>query len=246
MIILYQYIAAWGLPDISPFVTKVDCYLRMTRLPYELVRFPVTELGKTAKGKLPIIEDQGRRVADSGFIVDYLKATYGDTLDAHLSPRDRAVGVALHRMMEESLYWSAIIHTRWQRDANFALYRPSLTAMIDLPAEQRELAVNQFRHQILVEFHEQGMGRHSPEENYELAKADLAALADYLEEQSYFLGEQPTALDATAYAWLAHITHVPFRGPAKEYAQSRPNLVTYCRRMQERYYPQAAPASSEL
>jgi glutathione S-transferase len=175
--------------------------------------------------------------------VDYLKATYGDPLDAHLSLRDRAVGVALRRMIEESLYWSAIIHTRWQGDANFELYRPSLSAMIDLPSEQSERIVNQFRQQILVEFREQGMGRHSAEENYELAKADLAALADYLGEQSYFLGERPTALDATVYASLAHIINVPFLGPAKEYARSRPNLVSYCRRMQERYYPEAAPAS---
>jgi glutathione S-transferase len=240
MITLYQYIAAWGLPDISPFVTKVDCYLRMVGLPYKLEKFPSTQLGKTRKGKLPIIEDHGRQVADSGFILDYLKTTYGDTLDAHLNARDRAVGVALRRMMEESLYWSGIIHTRWQVDSNFALYRPSLFAMIDLPIEQREQAVNQFRQQMLVEFHEQGMGRHSANENYELAKADLTALADCLGSQSYFLGEQPTALDATAYAWIAHIIEVPFEAPPKQYAQSRQNLVRYCRRMQERYYPQTA------
>ena len=246
MITLYQYIAAWGLPDISPFVTKIDCYLRMTELPYNRVRFPATELENTPKGKLPIIEDKGRRVADSGFIVDYLKATYGDTLDEHLNSRDRAVGIALRRMMEEGLYWSAIIHTRWQGDANFAVYRPSLSAMIDLPAEQREQAVSQFRQQILVEFHEQGMGRHSAEENYELAKADLTALADYLGDQPYFLGEQPTSLDATAYSWLAHIMHVPFQGPVKQYAQSRANLVTYCRRMQERYYPEKETVLSKL
>ena len=245
MITLYQYIAAWGLPDISPFVTKIDCYLRMAGLPYERVRFPTSELEKTSKGKLPIIEDKGRRVADSGFIVDYLKATYGDPLDEHLHSRDRAAGIALRRMMEEGLYWSAIIHTRWQQDANFAVYQPVLSAMIDLPAEQRERAVSQFRHQILVEFHEQGMGRHSAEENYELAKADLTALADYLGDQPYFLGEQPTSLDATAYSWLAHIMHVPFQGPVKQYAQSRANLVTYCRRMQERYYPEE-PVLSEL
>jgi isoprene-epoxide---glutathione S-transferase len=239
MITLYQYIAAWGLPDISPFVTKVDCYLSMVGLPYQLARFQVTELGKTAKGKLPIVEDQGRRLADSGFIIDYLKAAYGDTLDARLSLRERAVGVALRRLMEESLYWSAIIQTRWREDANFALYRPSLSAMIDFPADQCEPAVDQFRRQILTEFHEQGMGRHTAEENYELAKTDLAALADYLGDQPYFFGQQPTTLDAAAYAWVAHIINVPFRGPVKEYAQSRQNLVAYCRRMRERYYPEA-------
>jgi glutathione S-transferase len=141
--------------------------------------------------------------------------------------------------MEESLYWSAIIQTRWREDANFAIYRPSLSAMIDLPADQRELAVDQFRHQIVTELHEQGMGRHSAEENYELAKTDLTALADYLGDQPYFLGQQATSLDAAGYAFVAHIIHVPFRGPVKECAQSRQNLVAYCRRMRERYYPEA-------
>ena len=39
--------------------------------------------------------------------------------------------------------------------------------------------------------------------------------------------------------------HVPFQGPAKEYAQARPNLVAYCRRMRERYYPEAVLTWSE-
>jgi Glutathione S-transferase, C-terminal domain len=147
--------------------------------------------------------------------------------------------VALRRMIEESLYWSAIIHARWQTDTNFAAYRPSLSAMVDLPIEQREQVVNQFRQQILLEFYEHGIGRHSAHEIYELAKTDLGALADYLGDQPYFLGEQPTALDAAAYGSLVHIIQVPFQGPAKEYARSQRNLVTYCRRMQERYYPEA-------
>src|SRR5262245_55343138 len=218
----------------------------MIELSYERVRFPATELANTPKGKLPIIDDNARRVADSGFIVDYLKATYGDLLDEHLSPRDRAVGLALRRMMEEGLYWSAIIQTRWQEDANFEVYRPSLSAYVDLPAEQRESAVNQFRQQLLLEFHGQRMGRHSAEENYQLAKADLTALSDYLGNQPYFLGEKPTSLDATAYSWLVHIMDVPFQGPVKTYAKSLPNLVTYCRRMRERYYPDEEPALSEL
>jgi hypothetical protein len=33
MIKLLGYIPAFGLPDLSPFVTKVDCYLRMVGLP---------------------------------------------------------------------------------------------------------------------------------------------------------------------------------------------------------------------
>jgi glutathione S-transferase len=52
------------------------------------------------------------------------------------------------------------------------------------------------------------------------------------------MGEEPTSLDATAYAWLAHILWVPFQGPVKEYAVSLPNLAAYCHRMKEQYYPE--------
>ena len=34
MIKMHGYIPAWGVPDVSPFVTKIDCYLRMVGLPY--------------------------------------------------------------------------------------------------------------------------------------------------------------------------------------------------------------------
>jgi hypothetical protein len=37
MIKLYGYGPAWELPDCSPSVAKVDCYLRMVALPYTLV-----------------------------------------------------------------------------------------------------------------------------------------------------------------------------------------------------------------
>ena len=238
MIKLYQYTAAWGLSDISPFVTKVDCYLRMVKLPYEQINLPAMELAKTSKGKLPIIEDRGRKIADSDFIMEYLKATYGDTLDTSLTPRERAAALALRRMMEEGLYWSAIIQMRWKEEANFALYRPVLYTVVDLPQDQRDSAVNQFREGILQEFHGQGMGRHTAEENYALARADMTALSGYLGERSYFMGEEPTSLDATAYAWLVHILWVPFQGPVKEYAVSLPNLVAYCHRMKEQYYPE--------
>jgi hypothetical protein len=37
MIKLYQFNAAWGLPNPSPFCMKVETYLRMVSLPYEVV-----------------------------------------------------------------------------------------------------------------------------------------------------------------------------------------------------------------
>lgn len=95
MITLYQFAPIWGLPDLSPFVTKLDVYLRMVELPYKAVRANYWE---TPKGKLPVIEDNGREVTDSNFIIEYLKTTYGDTLDRHLAPRERATALGMQRV----------------------------------------------------------------------------------------------------------------------------------------------------
>lgn len=35
MIEVYGYLAAWGLPDISPFVTKLIFYMTMAKIPFE-------------------------------------------------------------------------------------------------------------------------------------------------------------------------------------------------------------------
>lgn len=58
---VYGYVAAWGLPDISPYVTKLVFYLTIAKIPYEYVNENLPELDKNAPyGKLPyIIDDDG-------------------------------------------------------------------------------------------------------------------------------------------------------------------------------------------
>ena len=71
MIKLYQFQPAFGLPNASPFCMKVENYLRMAVLPYEIA--PNASHFKAPKGKLPYIEDGAKVVADSSFIIEYLK-----------------------------------------------------------------------------------------------------------------------------------------------------------------------------
>src|SRR6516165_7360024 len=68
---LHAFAPLWGLVDISPFVTKVDVYLRLTKLPYKLVPFSMESFASAPKGKLPYIVDGEERVADSNFIIDH-------------------------------------------------------------------------------------------------------------------------------------------------------------------------------
>jgi glutathione S-transferase len=232
MITLYQFPPIWGLPNASPFCMKLETYLRMAQLPYQLARG--ADIRRAPKGKMPYIEDQGKTVADSGLVVDYLKAAYGDELDAHLNPAERATALALQRLIEEHLYW-CMVYARWVVPQNWALTKTAYFGF--MPPVVKQIVPEIIRRKLIKDLHSQGIGRHSEAEIYALGNADIAALADFLGDKAFFLGDQPTALDATAYATLANLLWTPTESPLKVRAQAMKNLEPYCRRMQARYYP---------
>ena len=231
MIRLYQFAPAYGLPNLSPFCMKVETYLRMAGLPYECPRG--ADVFKSPKGKLPYIDDNGRIVADSSFIIDYLKSTYGDPLDVRLSARERALALVIQRTFEESLYWP-VLYTRWIEDAGFARVSEAAFARLKFPL--RQIVPRLARRGLRRQLHGQGMGRHSREDIYAIGCRDVTALAQLLGEQEYFLGSEPSSIDATAYAFMANLLWAPFDTPIRAHAAQCANLEAYCRRMKARYY----------
>lgn len=232
MITLYQFPPVWGLPNGSPFCMKVEAYLRMTGLPYRFA--PNADIRKAPKRKFPVIEDNGKTIPDSGFILEYLQQTYGDKLDAHLAPAERAVALALRRLLEENLYW-CMLYARWGVAENWRITR---AAYFDfMPPVIRPLIAGMIRRQTLKALRGHGMGRHTPEEIYRIGKTDIGALSNFLADKPFFMGAQPTALDASAYAFLANLLWAPTRSPLTAHAESLPNLAAYCARMQARYWP---------
>jgi len=232
MIKLHQFPPLYGLPNASPFCLKLETYLRMAGLPFKVVWD--TEMAKTPKGKMPYIEDGEKVIADSGIIIDYLKATYGDVLDAHLSPKEKAVTLAFTRLLDEHLYWS-LIYQRWIAPAGWKTTQ--VEYFRGLPAPLRLVVPHIARRSINKQFWGQGMGRHTEQEIYALANANLTALSDYLADQAFFHGENPSTLDAVAYSHLANLLWTPYDSPIKRHALALPNLEGFCRRMRDRYYP---------
>ena len=230
-ITLYQFPTAFGLPNASPFCLKAETYLRMAGIAHTcrngmyLMRAP--------KKKLPYIDDGGRIVADTHLIIDYLKSTYGDPLDAALTPAQRARGTAILRVLEDSLYW-ALLYARWIDARGWPLTRKAFFA--PLPAPLRWFVPGLARRGIEKELYAQGTGRHAPQDIYAIGVEDLAALAEMLGGQPYFLGDEPSSVDAAAYAFLANILDVPLEMPLLQAARAHANLCAYCARMRARYY----------
>ena len=109
MITLYGFGPGFGLPEISPFVTKTEVQLKMAGLAYRKERAMPPA---SPKGQLPYIADEAERIADSTFIRAHIEGKYGFDFDAPLSLQDRAQAWAFERMFEHHLYW-ALVGARW-------------------------------------------------------------------------------------------------------------------------------------
>jgi glutathione S-transferase len=229
---LHQFAPAFGLPNASPFCMKLETYLRMAALPYELVNSG--DVLRAPKGKLPFIDDDGTRVADTSFIIEYLKGRYGDPLDAALTPEQRAVATAFQRLLEENLYW-AVVQTRWIEDAAWPKTREAFFGALPVPL--RWILPPLARRGLRSEMRGHGMGRHSAAEIHAIGCRDVTAVADFLADKPFMLGEAPTSLDAIAYAFLANLLWAPVDSPIQRHARTRPTLEAYCQRMKARYFP---------
>ncbi|PZD72090.1 hypothetical protein C1752_03983 [Acaryochloris thomasi RCC1774] len=231
MLTLYQFEPAWGLPNASPFCMKLETYLRMTGIEYK--SDTSADVRKAPKGKLPYIEDNGQIIADSNLILEYLKTTYGDRVDEHLSAAEVAIALAMRRLIEENLYW-ALVYSRWIDEENWlktkAVYFSGLPPIIKL------LVPKIARKSVIQNLKGHGMGRHTAAEVYQIGATDLQALSDFLAEKPFFMGDQPTTLDASAYSLLANILNETLTSPLRDKAEKLENLAAYCQRMQARYY----------
>jgi len=231
MIQLYQYAPVWGIPNLSVFCVKLETYLRMANLGY--VKHSTVPM-KAPKGKLPFIEDQGNKIADSRFIIEYLKKTYGDRLDGDLDSSQKAIVEAMQRLIEDDLYW-VMMYVRWgQKDANWEKNKQAIFGSV--PPVLRSIISNVVRKQILKQIHGHGMGRHTEEEIFQLGKKDLKTLSDFLADKPYFMGDKPSILDASAFGMLVNILRCPVESPLKEYARGHKNLVDFCDRTMQQYY----------
>lgn len=242
---LYGYISAWGLPCISPYVTKVANYCAMTDVDYELVSQDLTTLDKDSpNGKLPRIEDEdGTVVWDSTRIVEHVARRHGHTIDDGLTAAEKATGVAFQRLVEENLYWSGIIQPRWREDSGWHTYVPYILGQGDKSYDEvwtsldpaTQAFVDDFRARILKGFDGQGMGRRTDDEVLGFYEDDIDALSDFLGDKAFLLGDVPRTVDATVYSTVRHVLDQPQKWAGADYARERLNLVAYAERMRDRF-----------
>ncbi len=231
MITLYGSGPDFGLPDLSPFVVKAETLLRMSKLPFERRKM---SLSRAPKKKIPYIEDDGVLLGDSTFIRWHLEQKYGIDLDAGLSTEQRATAWAFEKMAEDNLYW-VLVHLRWMLPENFE--RGPKVFFGGVPAPVRGLVVALVLRQVRKSLYAHGMGRHSPAEIKQIGIRSIDAIADFLGDKPFFMGSEPTGVDAAMFAFISGALCPVFKSPVQQAAWRRDTLKRYVGRMTARFFP---------
>jgi glutathione S-transferase len=190
MITLDTLPPAFGLRNVSPFCLKTEMALTHIKLPFELVY--EGDPRKAPKGKLPFIDIDGERIADSELILRKLDQRCDGALYGNLTPQEIAVGRAFTRLSEEHLYWM-IVASRWLEDDWFANVVQGFFS--EVPGLLRSFIANAARSTVKKTYNLQGLGRHTKAEQKQFARDDLAAISDQVEAERYITGARLTVFD---------------------------------------------------
>ena len=143
-----------------------------------------------------------------------------------LSDKDRAVGLALSRLVDDHLYW-IFVASRWLDDGWFPNIVEGFFHIAPWPI--RGFIARQARKEVQQTYHLQGLGRHNQEEQEGFARRDLQALQDAVQGDGFLFAAEPCVYDFAIASFMAGVfdqqpatwmTHVASEyGGLKEYTE---------------------------
>jgi len=237
---LFQFPRQFSIPNLSPFCSKLETWLRMADIPYDVVDTPNPRKGP--KGKLPFIEDAGQQIGDTSLIIAHLKKTRGIDPDAHLSPAQQATALLVQRTLEEH-YAFVILYTHFIREQG---WRHTHVTFDAVPTPIRPLVASMVRGQMRKILRVQGILRHSDRDIIAAGLDDWRAVLAVMSEGPYFFGERLTTADAIVFATLATTVLTPIESPIKDFLQSHARCITYAERMRSRFFPELTAATASV
>ena len=232
---LTQFEPNWGIPNISPFCLKVETFLKMAKIPYQNIYD--FDIRKAPKKRFPYIEIEGKKIADSEFIIDLIQEKEKVDLDAHLNQKERAISEAFKSLLEEDLI-SCMLYSRWVDKRYFPTIKTDLFGSLPIPLRWIIPKIAQKNVKKRLNFG--GILSHNEEEIYQIGIKHIQSVANFLADKPYFMGGKPSRIDATAFAFIVNCTHSKIETPLQKEALKHENLKVYSKRFLEMYYSDIA------
>jgi glutathione S-transferase len=222
MLTLYSYPPLFGVADNNGYGLKVFAFLKLAGVPFRHEH--IFDASKAPRAQLPYVVDGSDTVGDSESILAYVTEKYGVKLDAALTPPQRTTSLLVTRVLDD-LYW-VMSYSRWQDKRYWHLFRDALKREHPGLTDEGLMKARAFNAQ---RYYYQGIGRYEPDAAMARGLADLAALATLIPAQGFVHGDEPTAVDAGIYGFIANIYFYEIDTPLKKYVVAHDNLVRHCR-----------------
>lgn len=227
VVVLHMFGRGKNCPNLSPFVLKLETYLRMADIKYEID----FEEPLGSKGKSPWITLNGQEFTDSQLIMEHLAVQFNKDFSAHLTQEEKATAHAFRTMLEEHTLWT-LAYWRFVVDHG----RTVFTGM-HIPFFLRFMG-KAFVRKVKNACWLQGIGRHSPSEIENMGRQDLAAISAYLGEKDFLMGDKPTEVDCAIFGFLCQLMWASAGSPYVRMLENDfPNMRSYCLRVRDKFWP---------
>ncbi|GJM02911.1 MAG: hypothetical protein DHS20C08_14120 [Rhodomicrobium sp.] len=227
---LYKFGNAYGIPDPSSFVLKLETFLRLAKIDYEAV---AGDVRKSPKAKFPSIKLNDQFIGDSEICIAALGKEFGVNLNEGLSAKTLADHRALRLALENHTYF-LMIYYRWLTPNNAALMRETFFSSLGVMGRVIFAMVQKGYKRTL---YGQGILRYTEAEKEELIAGDVKMLSDSLGDAPFFGGESPREIDCTTFGIIANLLLPEMEGQLARYASADERLVAYNNRMTELTFP---------
>jgi glutathione S-transferase len=233
MITLHQFPQAFGLPSASPICMKLELWLRMAGLNYQCVYHHDPRLAP--RSKLPFIEQDGKALPDSNEIVSYFVESGQGTIDQYLTAEQQADSRAWRYLLEDQLNLY-LTFSRFHQPDNWQLFKHEVFAV--LPDPQNNELPELLKSGITPGLTARGFAIENRVRVVEQALADVEAVAVFLDEKPFFMGDQVSSIDASVAAVLLHAIAMPWEDEVSRAITRQPALMRYCHSIMARYFPE--------
>jgi len=239
VVYLYTFPTVPHVYNISPFAMKVESYLRVNRIPYEMVY--TSKFGK--KGQIPYVKLNDEEIDDSNVIIPHLKQHFEIQNDDALTTEERATAHAVMRMLEEHTNQIGFYY-------RYSLHMKDFSAALQVP-ERMFNARQSFAGRCIAsawcslqpgwtkkKMKARGLAHHTDSELWKFSFDDLRALSDLLGTKTYFHGDAPHLLDCVVFGHLSQFVFIPLDFPQKKFLEEEcKNLTVFVEHFRDQHWP---------
>lgn len=222
-------------PNFSTPCLRLEAFLRLAKLPYRVHFTMATE--KSPTERLPYAVYNGTAIADSEFIAQFLKKEFALEVDAHLTPKDHAIGLATKRLAEGSLQFGS---SRIMMVNNALFVAQLYSQELNLPLFVAKFFVRGMRKSYINLLNTVGHGDLTEEQFKGELIRDYKALEALIGDKPFLLGDRATSYDCSLYANLQFYLALGLNEPEFDYLRNSAVLTAYVRRLDLLLFPDMA------